>query len=252
MNAKQHLEKLTGYNSRLVAIDQDSRYTNAGKAPMIAALREEMLKQIEALPGDLAAEYKAARVQFDKTEQALQQARNAWREGWDYARLNYVTESVRATVNAAHDMQDIEDAYKTAQGDKYQIRAWNEIGAPLTHDKFGGVMAGQFLTEAKRAAEALSNTPEVAKAQQASDAVVKNVLGLRADTFSIADVIGSAGFGFKSYQVEELGKSIEVSRKFDGGGWMTTVKFADENPAPAGSEAQPGGEAAPAAASAAV
>ena len=215
MKAKDHLTKLNEYKNRAAAIESDTRYTDAGKQPQREALRAEMNNQIDRLVIDLQAEYDEARKAYDNVEAAKASARADYEAGWDFSRLQYTQDQIRSQVNAARDLSDVEQAYKNAQGDNYKIRVWGEIGADLVSNKGYAEMAGGLIGEMKRAASSLSNTPAMLKAQQSEAEIAQRAYDLRADTLTITETLNTMGFGYKSYQTQELASQIRV--KVNGG-----------------------------------
>jgi hypothetical protein len=227
MNAKQHLQKLNEYRSRAAAIESDGRYTNAGKEPMIQALVAEMDQQINRLMTDLQSEYTAMHKEYDSAAAAIGQARAEHEAGWDYPRLSYVKDAIKAQVQGARDVGEVEQLYKTAAGDNYKIKAWGEVGIGEARARFG-VEAAQIVTDAQRAAEALANTPAMLKAQQGEAVAAQRMYDLRADTLGIVETLNTLGRGYQSYMAQELASTIRISSKGElGGGYVLSFAGID-------------------------
>lgn len=226
MKARDYVTTLKGYQDMIAQAVSNADLSETGRRKRVTEYRTAIDQHAGRALADLEIEYKQARAEAEQAEQAVSAAVEKWAAGWDYARLNFAQETIKAQISRARDLDEIRQAYKAAQGDNYKVRAWSEIGVSMIEGR-GDIEAGGFIADVKRAGQALANTPEVQQARRAGEATAQKVLDLRRDTLTIADVLQGAGHGFTAMKAEQLAGSVNVSAKHNGDGYEYSVSFVD-------------------------
>ena len=96
--------KSKDYSTRLTAwqLDQQTAASNLGGAAL-ARYKLDQKNQLASLAQqaaeDLTGEYKTLFTSFETAQQAAQAAHKSWADGWDYQRLNYAQQTVRASID---------------------------------------------------------------------------------------------------------------------------------------------------------
>jgi hypothetical protein len=228
MKTKDYLNKFTEFKTQTAKARKI--FSPVEYAKFEKAQRAEYDKLAAAVLPDVQKEYADIYKAFTNAKQAEAEARENFRNGLDYQRLNYAQEAVKAALAGARNGQEAAKAYEAARGDRYKVLAWGEVGAGLLDGKQIDLVEKSTLTSRIKAdyAEA-STTPEIQKAAETVTAKGWEAWQFQSELIDTANTLDANGYGFTTIQLQSLASNINREVKTnERGGYDATFTLEPE------------------------
>lgn len=217
----------TEYQAKRQAIINNGDLSEAGKGKQLAALEAYSQDVMNTTLRELQTMWNYTRGSFADHERLTKEAQEREAARWDYNRLNYQQEAVKAAIANAHDIQEVKTAYSQARqsGDKHTARAWAEFLAGNVTAKFGAdIEAVDLLSLAAHDLAALVNTPELAALNVEGERLAAAAIKLHRETIqAINEYADGWQMGFRN-EFTALLDGVNLSHSaHPNGGVITSI-----------------------------
>jgi len=232
------IEKLNAFQARRQLIREDRQLSDVGKTTQETRLKNEIDAYRPTAYSILRGDWVRVRREYNLLT-VRQRVENEIAAGqWDFSRLNYASDAVRAAVRGAPDLAAIEKQYSqaVAAGDRHAIRAWGEIGVGEIDARFppGNVDRAHLTRRMSKDLAAIMETPGLKENNDAGRKLADEILALYNDTQAVSKFYsGNNGMLWgASDEFIKLASDLKITQKVNPEGdlrhfLVTTVEFID-------------------------
>lgn len=229
-------QRVRDFETRERGIINNRDLSQEAKTRLLGQLQLEAARNHSEVLADLQADWKAIRQEYKGSEARRAAAATKAAERWNWARLNYVAETVRAEVNRASNLVDLQEKYKKARavGDDHISRVWSELAPAAAKEKFAALDAlavDRFARAAAADLEKLTYNPEIETLAAAENKLVEKAVALQAETKRVAgyyDRIASTVASPGGREILGTMSGISLKQSFNpengAGSWTLDVK----------------------------
>lgn len=216
-------EKIAEYQARIRAIEGNRDLSQEAKERLKKTVEREAEGYRTQAVNEFQAAWNGIRLDYRRMSERRAEAAGKAAEKWNWDRLNYLLESVRADARISGSLAELEEKYKRASetGDTHLLRVWATIAPAVAHEKFSQMdrlKTHQFTQAAHRDLERLTYNAELEPIIQAESDLVKRALALKAETdqaVNFYDAAAVRGLFPSGSEILKAMQGIELKQTFD-------------------------------------
>lgn len=228
------------FQARSQAIERNSDLSPAGREKQRQALVDQALSYKPKALDSLGAEWRQIQKQAQALEAKKAEAAALESARWDYQRLAYLAQNVKAAIQRAHNPGELSEMYDRAKNsrDPHLQRAWAEAAPAAALSRFGGeIQVSSLATRAAADLQRLTTTPELEAAGEGEAKLAERAIAAHGATMAARDFYAGPPIAL-GYQAElEFGgllEGVEIGQRFDPetGRIVRSVQISDQEPRP--------------------
>ena len=219
MQVSTVLDKLQAFRDAAEHYRKNDNLSQVGRERALKNLKEEQHAFRQTALQSLGDAWNDVRLRFKLLElkQDMEDVKQA--RGWDYSALNYHTSAVKARIQSARSLQDVQKWYPDAlqSGDKSLVRAVAEAGASELRVKYGREVEAEHMARMGDAKLAeLLDSPVYHEVQAGADVLISDVQTLQEQHEQVKGCLyDDASFWGYPDDFDKLTEGISLTQKYD-------------------------------------
>lgn len=212
-------EQLQAIVNKIDQISKDQNLSQAGREAALKKLAVDRANLKGSALQELGASWASLRSDYGKLQARDAELENRAGASWDYARLNYLAQTVKSKITQAEDASKLMELYNDAQNssDFYIKRAWAEIAPQAAIERFGlNVDTGRLQNKAARDLEGViyhAHADELQALKADKGKLVERAMNLQA----LTNTAESALINQSDINASKIyGSGTEFTRLMDG------------------------------------